>query len=352
MQIFVLKNGAECVEEGFGRKELPDLLADPLNTIWVDLHGETPEQIAEAKEVLENVFKFHYLTIEDCLETRNQPKVEAFPDYLYLIVHGIRPGETGPTNFATKELDAYLGSNYVVTFHAERFRSIKTVKQKITSSPFTFKRGSAYILHNILDELVDLYMPIVDSFDQMIHEMSERVLEISRGQSEMLLEIMMLRRSVVRLRRISARQLDVLYRLSHGEFPQIPDQILPFYRDVHDHLIRITDLAENYRDLVSSLFEIHFSVISTRTNDVMKTLAVISAIILPLSLIAGIYGMNFDFMPELKTRYGYFATLAGMALLAAGLIFYFWKIGWIFVKDYEPPIHTSTTPDHKGEKDS
>src|SRR5690606_9279527 len=164
--------------------------------------------------------------------------------------------------------------------------------------------------------------------------------------------IMTLRRSVVRLRRISVRQLEALYRLSHGEFPQIPDQILPFYRDVHDHLVRITDLAENYRDLVSSLFEIHFSVISTRTNEVMKTLAVISAIILPLSLIAGIYGMNFDFMPELKTRYGYFATLCGMALLAVGLVVYFWKIGWIFVKDYEPPTDLSATPDRKGENDA
>ncbi|KXK04787.1 MAG: magnesium Mg(2+) and cobalt Co(2+) transport protein (corA) [Acidobacteria bacterium OLB17] len=270
MQIFVLRNGGECVEVNFTRKELPDLLADPKNVIWVDLHGETPEQVEEAKEVLENVFKFHYLTIEDCIETRNQPKVEAFPDYLYFIVHGIRPGETGATNFSTKELDGYLGSNFVVTYHAERFRSIKTVKQKVLSSPFTFSRGAAYVLHNILDELVDLYMPVVDSYDDTIHEMSERVLEMKRGQNEMLLEIMSLRRSVVRLRRISGRQLEALYRLSHGEFPQIPEQILPFYRDVHDHLVRITDLAENYRDLVSSLFEIHFSVISTRTNDVMK----------------------------------------------------------------------------------
>ncbi|HMU32351.1 MAG TPA: magnesium/cobalt transporter CorA [Pyrinomonadaceae bacterium] len=351
MQIFVLKNGADCVEEGFGRKELPDLIADPTNVVWVDLHGETPEHIEEAKEVLENVFKFHYLTIEDCIETRNQPKVEAFPDYLYFIVHGIRPGETGPANFTTKELDGYLGANYVVTFHAERFRSIKKVKQRILSSPFTFSRGAAYILHNILDELVDLYMPVVDAYDEMIHEMSERVLELKKGQNEMLIEIMKLRRSVIRLRRISGRQLEALYRLSHGEFPQIPDQILPFYRDVHDHLVRISDLAENYRDLVSSLFEIHFSVISTRTNDVMKTLAVVSAIILPLSLIAGIYGMNFDFMPELKTRYGYFATLGGMALLAIGLIVYFWKIGWIFAKDYEPPKDLSIAPDRKDDED-
>ena len=124
MQIFVLKQDGGSVEQGFTREELPALLADGSNVIWVDLHGETTEQIDEAKEVLENVFKFHYLTIEDCLETRNQPKVDAFPDYLYFIVHGIKPGVTGAAQFATKELDGYLGANYVVTFHAERFRSI------------------------------------------------------------------------------------------------------------------------------------------------------------------------------------------------------------------------------------
>jgi magnesium transporter len=142
-----------------------------------------------------------------------------------------------------------------------------------------------------------------------------------------------LRRSVARLRRISARQLEVLYRISHGEFPQIPDHILPFFRDVHDHLQRISDLADNYRDLVSGLFDIHFSVVANRTNDVMKTLAVLSAIMLPLSLIAGIYGMNFENMPELKSPYGYFATLGLMFVVAVILLVYFWRRGWIFQRE-------------------
>jgi magnesium transporter len=125
----------------------------------------------------------------------------------------------------------------------------------------------------------------------------------------------------------------VLYRISHGEFPQIPPNILPFFRDVYDHLQRISDLAENYRDLVSGLFDIHFSVVATKTNEVMKTLAVVSAIILPLSLIAGIYGMNFDYMPELKTRFGYFTTLGVMALVTIVLLIFFWRRGWIFEKE-------------------
>ena len=332
MEIFVYRKGCEAVEEGFSADELPGLLSDKTNVIWVDLMGETPAQVAQAVDILTNVFKFHHLTVEDSIETRNQPKIEAFPDYFYFIVHGVKPDETSSFNFATKELDGYLGDNFVVTFHKERFRSIKIVKQQLRSSTFACKRGAPYVLHQILDQLVDLYMPIVDDFDDTINELEERVLRM-KGGNAILQELMRLRRSVARLRRISSRQLDVLYRIAHGEFPQIPENHLPFFRDVHDHLQRISDLAENYRDLVGGLFDIHFSVIATKTNDVMKTLAVVSAIILPLSLIAGIYGMNFENMPELKSRNGYFLTLGVMALLTLMLLVYFWRRGWILQKD-------------------
>lgn len=333
MEIFVYRAGNDRVEEGFTADQLPELLADKTNVVWVDILAENYEQVEEAKDVLLNIFKFHHLTIEDCIETRNQPKIEAFPEYLYFIVHGVRPEETSSSNFVTKELDGYLGENFVVTFHVERFRSIKIVKQQVRSSPFACQRGAAYLLHQILDQVVDFYMPLVDDFDTAINDLEERVFDMKKGGNTVLQDIMDLRRAVARLRRISARQLDVLYRISHGEFRQIPANILPFFRDVHDHLQRISDLAEAYRDLISGLFDIHFSVIATKTNDVMKTLAVVSAIILPLSLIAGIYGMNFENMPELRTRNGYFFTLGLMAVVTIILLIYFWRRGWIFQKD-------------------
>ncbi|MEJ7624844.1 MAG: magnesium/cobalt transporter CorA [Pyrinomonadaceae bacterium] len=343
MEIFLYRQGSDKVEEGFSRAELPALLAHKTNVVWVDLQGETSEGIEEAKDVLLNVFHFHPLSVEDSLETRNQPKVEAFEHYLYFIVHGVKPGETTSSNFATKELDGYLGENFVVTFHIERFLSIKKVKQQIRNSTFICQRGAAYLMHHLLDELVDLYMPIVDDFDEAINLLEERAFDMRRGNNEVLGDVMDLRRSVTRLKRISSRQLDVLYRMSHGEFPLIPENMLPFYRDVHDHLQRISDLAEGYRDLVGGLFDIHFAVVGNRTNDVMKTLAVVSAIILPLSLVAGIYGMNFENMPELKTRFGYFATLGLMVLITAVLLFYFWRRGWIFQKQTELKIKRDET---------
>jgi magnesium transporter len=333
MEIFVYRNGENQVKENYSAADLPELLADKKNLVWVDLLGETDEQIAEAKHTLLNVFRFHPLTIEDTLETRNQPKVEAFPDYLFFIVHGIKPGETSSANFVTKELDGYLGDNYVVTFHDERFQSVKVVKHQIRNSTFACRRGAAYLLHQILDQIVDLYMPVLDDFDNSINELEERAFAMKKGSDAILEEIMDLRRSVTRLKRISARQLDVLYRISHGEFPQIPENLLPFYRDVHDHLQRISDLSENYRELVASLFDIHFSVVANKTNDIIKFLTIFSAIWLPLSFMAGVYGMNFENMPELKTRYGYFLVLGSMALVAAGLLVYFWRKGWILQRD-------------------
>ena len=329
MEIFVYRKGASEIEEKFSATDLPELLADKKNLVWVDFLGETDEQIAQVRSVLLDVFKFHPLTIEDTLETRNQPKVEAFPDYFYFIVHGIKPGETNPSNFQTKELDGYLGDNFVVTFHDERFQSVKAVKQQIRTSTFSCRRGAAYLLHQILDQLIDLYMPVVDDFDLAITELEDRVFALKKGDDAILEEIMDLRRSVTRLKRISARQLDVLYRISHGEFPQIPENVLPFYRDVHDHLQRISDLSENYRDLVAGLFDIHFSVVANKTNDIIKFLTIFSAIWLPLSFIAGVYGMNFENMPELKTRYGYFVVLGIMLLVTATLLVYFWRKGWI-----------------------
>lgn len=346
MEIFLYRKDSKAVEEGFSEAEIPDLLADAENIVWVDLRGENDEQIAEARRILNDVFHFHCLTIEDCIETRNQPKIEAFSNYLYLIVHGVKPEDTRPDNFVTKELDAYLGANFLVTFHKERFISIKDVKTHVRSSPFAMKRGAAYLLHQVLDQIVDHYMPLVEEFDEVIGSLEERILDPRQNSNRLLGEIMDIRRAVARLKRISTRQLQVLYRLAHGEFPQIPENILPYYRDVHDHLLRIADLSETYRDLVGGLFDIHFAVLSTRTNEVMKTLAIVSAIILPLSLIAGIYGMNFENIPELKSEHGYFITLGVMVILTVVLLWYFWRRGWIF-QNSSPALPEDVRSDDK-----
>jgi magnesium transporter len=325
MEVFVCRAGSHHIDEGFTAEDLPELLADEGNVIWIDI--ESPNETDD--KILAETFHFHPLTIEDARETRNQPKVEGFADYIFFIVHGVTT-KTHSFNFETKELDGYLGKNFVVTYHHEHFRSIENVKRQLRANAFACHRGASYLLQQILDQIVDYYMPVVEDFDTSISELEERVFALNRPSNQILEEIMGLKRSVARLRRISAKQLQVLYRFSHGEFPLIDDQTLPFYRDVHDHLLRIVDLSESYRDLVGGLSDIHLSVIANKTNEVMKVLAVFSAIMLPLSLIAGIYGMNFENMPELHTRNGYYFAIGLMVFIAAGLLIYFWRKGWIF----------------------
>jgi magnesium transporter len=328
MEIFVYREGSDKIETHYAAADLKNILADSKNLVWVDME----EPSLEDDLILSEVFHFHPLTIEDARETRNHPKVEGFENYLFFIVHGVK-NETNSHNFVTKELDGYLGSNFLVTYHHEPFRSISVMKTKLSSTPFSLQRGTDYLLHQILDQIVDLYIPVVDDFDDSINDLEDRIFKMKRSNYDILEEVMDLKRSVARLIRISSKQENVLYRLSHGEFPQIAEKHLPFYRDVYDHLLRVTILAENYRDLVNGLMDIHLSVIANRTNEVMKLMAIFSAIVLPLSLIAGIYGMNFDNMPELRTRYGYFMTLGLMLLLALGLLIYFWRKGWIFEKN-------------------
>ncbi len=330
MEIFVYHKGADHIDEGFPVDKLPELLADKESLVWIDM--EQPNE--KDNRLLSDVFHFHPLTIEDAIETRNHPKVESYTNYLFLIVHGVTM-QTNSTNFVTRELDIYLGANFVLTYHHESFRSINAVKSQIRTNTFHCERGADYLLHQILDKLVDLYIPVVDDFEAAVNDLEDRIFQMKKGSNKLLEEIMDLKRSVARLVRISSKQMDVITRLANGEFPLIGKDVLPFYRDVYDHLHRVSVLAENYRDLIGGLLNLHFNVVANRTNDVVKILTIFSAIVLPLSLIAGIYGMNFENMPELKTRNGYFLTIASMVIVAIGLLAYFWRKGWIFENDDE-----------------
>jgi magnesium transporter len=172
-------------------------------------------------------------------------------------------------------------------------------------------------LHQILDQIVDYYSPVLDDFDSRIDELEATIFTLKQPNNEI-------------LRRISNKQMDILLRMSRGEFHAlIPEDMRPFYRDIHDHIVRVTDLADSYRDLISGSLEAYLSVVSNRMNEIMKVLTIFSAIMLPLTFIAGVYGMNFDNMPELHSRYGYFGTLIVMGVVAVGMLIFFWRRGWL-----------------------
>ncbi|HVF23352.1 MAG TPA: magnesium/cobalt transporter CorA [Pyrinomonadaceae bacterium] len=332
MEILVYGHGERKITEGVPVERLPELLQDQSAVIWVDMDSPTEAD----EQVLLNVFNFHPLTVEDCRENRHYPKVEEFPGYIYFIVHGVT-SDTSPDRFNTIELDGFLGSNYVITYHHASFRSIRNVKQLLRTSPVACQRGPAFLLHQILDQVVDYYSPVLDDFDDRIDQLEHEIFTLNRPNNAILAQIMDLKRSVLRLRRISTKQMDILLRMSRGEFELIPDEMRPFYRDVYDHLVRVVDLSESYRDLISGSLEAYLSVVSNRMNEIMKVLTIFSAIMLPLTFIAGVYGMNFDNMPELHSRYGYFGTLAVMGVVAVGMLIFFWRRGWLGRGDNETP---------------
>jgi len=328
MEIFVYREAAEKVEEGFVVEQLPELLKDKKAVIWIDM----AEPTSEDETVLLNVFQFHPLTVEDCRENRHYPKIEEFPGYVYFIVHGVR-ADTSSDRFNTIELDGFLGPNYVITYHHDEFRSINAVKQLIRTSPVVCRRGASFLLHQILDRIVDYYSPVLDDFDNRIDELEAKIFVGRSSNNEMLADIMNIKRSVLRLRRISVKQLDILLRISRGEFELISPTLLPFYRDIYDHLVRVTDLAESYRDLITGLLDAHLSVVSNRLNEVMKVLTIFSAIMLPLTFIVGVYGMNFEHMPELHSMYGYYVVWGVMITVALGMLVFFRKRGWLGAKE-------------------
>jgi len=228
MEIIVYREGAEKIESGFTYEQLPELLKDEKAVVWIDM--EEPSEVED--QILLNVFHFHPLTVEDCRETRNHPKVEEFPGYLYFIVHGVR-ADTSPDHFNTIELDAFLGPNYVITYHHDDFRSINNVKKLLSTSPVICQRGAAFLLHQILDQIVDYYSPVLDDFDDRIEKLEDDIFTLHRPDKAIPEEIMDLKRGVLRLRRITGRQREVILRMSRGEFSLIPAPLLPFHRDIY-----------------------------------------------------------------------------------------------------------------------
>lgn len=324
MEILVYRKGSQKIDENLTPADLPELLKDPSIVIWVDMESPTVDD----ERVLLDVFHFHPLTVEDCRENRHYPKIEEFEDYFYFIVHGVR-ADTSPERFNTIELDGFLGRNFVITYHHDYFRSIANVKQLLRTTPVACQRGTPFLLHQILDQVVDYYSPVLDDFDSRIDRLEDDIFNLHRPNNKILSEIMELKRSVLRLRRISTKQMDILYRMSRGEFLLIPDDMRPFYRDVYDHLVRVVDLSENYRDLLSGSLEAYLSVVSNRLNEIMKVLTIFSATMLPLTFIAGVYGMNFDNMPELHSRYGYYLVWVIMLVVVVAMLIFFRRRGWI-----------------------
>jgi len=296
--------------------------ADKGLVLWVDLEAPTESEI---KQILEGVFQFHPLAIEDCVTPSSLPKIEDYEDYLFLVMHGV--DFTRTEKFNTTELDLFLGKEFLVTFHGKPLRSVQAVADRCVKSTGIVARGPDRLAHMVLDALVDNYKPVTDELRGELEELEEAVLgaEVPNMSTRML----ELRSEVGHLRQIIRPQRDMIARLARGESKLLRAQMLPYFRDLRDNLVRIDETAASYTDQLLIAFDLYLSKSSFEANEGIKALTALTAISLPATVIGSWYGMNFRNMPELSWKYGYFGILGVTVVLTLLTWRYCKRRGWI-----------------------
>ncbi|MDQ3019095.1 MAG: magnesium/cobalt transporter CorA [Bacteroidota bacterium] len=297
--------------------------------LWIDIYNAPAE---ESQEILKNCFNFHPLAIEDALkhltdDSVHHPKIDDFDSYLFIVFNGLIEEEKS-FKYQIFSLSCFLGHNFLITIHNEG--SGNTVFKNLNSfvNERSFKKGPDYILNLILDEIVDRYYPILDSFETEIDDVEEELFEGTPG-NKTLQRILNLKKELIKLRRISAYQKEVLFKLTRGDSELISSEESAYYRNVYDHLVRVSDTTESYRDYVAGMLDSYLSIVNNKMNEVMKFLTIIATMILPMTLITGIFGMNFDVIPFLHNDFGFWISVISMATIVIVMLIWFKHKKWI-----------------------
>ena len=290
--------------------------------LWLDLVKPSKTEM----DILEDIFQLHPLTLEDCINTNTRPKIEQFESYMFIVIHA---ASTTPRSQRVKtiELNICLGKNFIVTIHQEEIKGVETALERTQKNSPMLSKSPDSMLHLIVDSLVDNYMPVLDMMDSKIGHIESQVL--GNPNQKTLNSIFAAKKDVLYLRRFIGPQRDTINFLSKENFQFIDPNRKVYFRDVYDNMIFINDTIDNYRDIINGAFDVYLSKVSDRTNEIMKVLTVISVIILPLTLITGVYGMNFIHMPLLKWHGGFYLISFLMLLLGAGMVLYFKRKEWI-----------------------
>jgi magnesium transporter len=312
---------------------MPSLLTDTNLFLWVDLEKPTAE---EAKFVLEEVFHFHPLSIEDCVTVSPSPKVEEyrpreedmFAPYLFMVIHAVDYSRKDGV-FATSELNFFLGKNFLVTYHEVPLRSVSATEEQAVRSTTHIARAPDRVAYTLLDSIVENYKPALDELSMEIAELEQEALQNpSKGTLNKILQI---KKEVLHLRKIIGPQREVLARFAHGEFKVIRAHLVPYYRNIYDALFQISELAQSYTDSLTGLLQVYLNMSSNQTGDVIKLLTLITLITTPMTLVGTWYGMNFAHMPETSEgapQWAYPLVIAVTILSTAATYLYFKKKKW------------------------
>ena len=309
---------------------MPTLLTDTNLFLWIDLESPTP---VESKFVLEELFHFHPLSIEDCLAVSPSPKVEEyspkederFAPYLFIVIHAVDYSRTDGV-FATSELNFFLGKNFLITHHDGPIRSVTQVEERAAKGTMHIARAPDRVAHNLLDSIVDNYKPALEELSLEIGELEQ--LALQHPTKETLNKILLVKKEVMHLRQIIGPQREVLARFARGEFKLIRPHLVPYYRNVYDGLFQISELAQGYTDSLTGILQVYLNMSSNQTGEVVKLLTLITVVTTPLMIVGTWYGMNFHDMPELQMKHGYWYALALMAISTWATYWYFKERKW------------------------
>ena len=290
--------------------------------LWVDLDNPTDDEI---KLILDNVFQFHPLAIEDCVTPSSLPKIEDYEDYLFIVAHAVDLTHT--ERFSTTELDLFLGKEYLVTFHRKPLRSIQWLVDRCSKGAGIIARGTDRLAHDIVDQLVERYTPVLDGVRAKIERIEARVLK--EHAENLTSDLLAVRAELSDLRQIVRPQRDVINRLAHGDSKIVRTVMLPYFRDLRDNLIRQEETLATLGDALLVSFDLFLNKSASQANEGIKVLTALTAITMPPILFGTWYGMNFEHMPEVSSPYGYWISLGVMLLATLGMFIWCRRRGWI-----------------------
>ncbi|HBC42481.1 MAG: magnesium/cobalt transporter CorA [Pseudanabaena sp.] len=304
---------------------------DSQSVSWMDVQGLGSEDILKR---LGKVFSLHELVLEDIVNIPQRPKVESFEDQELIILHMVTSREDG-RGFYDEQVSLILGKNYVLTVQEEPENDVfEPVRQRVHRNRGVIRSQRAdYLAYALIDAIVDGFFPVLEDYGERLEDLQDEVVEKPTRQT--LDKIHKIKRELLLLRRAIWPQRDAINSLIREESPLIDSEVRVFLRDCYDHTVQVIDMVETYRELAANLMDIYLSSLSNSTNEIMRFLTVISTVFIPLTFLAGVYGMNFDTsvpgnLPELKMPFGYPLFWLAIFAISGSLLFYFWKKGWLF----------------------
>jgi magnesium transporter len=314
----VAPEGAPTIAEGSENVGPP-----PPGTLrWIDLEGQAEDTL----RLLQQRFNFHPLTIEDCAQFDQRPKMEEYGDYLFIVTHGVVCAQSDASELEFHEVHAFLGATWLVTVHEKPVPALTAAWKRCAGDGPLVRRGIDFVYYLVADGLVDMNFPLLDRLSDDIEELEDRVIDSARRDD--LQRIFALKRALVQTRKVLSPQRDVFGLLAKRGGALVGEKTTLYFRDIYDHLVRLTESVEAGRDLLGNALDAYLTSISNRTNDIMKRLAVMSAIFLPLTFVTGFFGQNFEHLP-FKSDALMYGMVAACVLLPVTMLFWFYKSRWL-----------------------